>query len=421
VQRSARSPATRPCSRCARASRPSTSRAGRSRPTPTPPADVPRPVAVPRRLVPNVVKKVNQALSRADQIDHAEGKHERDWFAPIMADAEAGFGGPLNAYELMKAMIEAGAAGVHFEDQLASREEVRPHGRQGARPHVAVHPHAGRRAPRRRRDGRAHRARRPHRRRQREAPHQRPRRARPRLHRPREGRTAEGFYQLKGGVDCAIARALAYAPYADVCSGARPPPPTSTRRAVRRGRAQEVPGQAPRVQLLAELQLEEAPRRRDHREVPARARGHGVQVPVRDPGGLPHLNHAMFKLANDYKNRGMAAYSDCSSRVRRGEDGYTATRHQREVGTGYFDAVAEVISGGKASTLALHRVHREGPVLICRRCVCPQPRGRRSRWCSTQIATPSGVDERAVSTARSGAAPGRGSTRTPTAERHFVR
>jgi hypothetical protein len=154
-------------------------------------------------------------------------------------------------------------------------------------PTSPVHPHARRGAPRRRRDGRAHGARRPHRRRQRQAPHQRRRRARPALLAPAKGRTAEGFYHVKGGLECAIARGLAYAPYADL-SGARPARPTSRGQAVRRGRAQEVPRQDARLQLLAQLQLEEEPRRRDHRQVPARARGDGVQVPVRHPRGLPH-------------------------------------------------------------------------------------------------------------------------------------
>ncbi len=103
----------------------------------------------PANSVPALVRRINAALLRADQIEHAEGKRGRYWLAPIVADAEAGFGGPLNAFELMKSMIEAGAAGVHFEDQLASREEVRPHGRQGPGADQPVHPHADRGPPRR--------------------------------------------------------------------------------------------------------------------------------------------------------------------------------------------------------------------------------------------------------------------------------
>ena len=109
----------------------------------------------PANAAPELCRRINRTLQRADQIEHAEGGAQRDWFAPIVADAEAGFGGPLNGFEIMKAFIEAGAAGVHFEDQLASREEVRPPRRQGADPHPGPHPQPDRRAPRRRRHGRA--------------------------------------------------------------------------------------------------------------------------------------------------------------------------------------------------------------------------------------------------------------------------
>ncbi len=135
----------------------------------------------PANSVPAVVKRINNALLRADQIEHAEGKAHHDWLVPIVADAEAGFGGPLNAFELMKAMIEAGAAGVHFEDQLASEKKCGHMGGKVLVPTSPVPPHPRRRAPRRRRDGRAHAPRRPHRRRRRQAAHHRRRPARPAL------------------------------------------------------------------------------------------------------------------------------------------------------------------------------------------------------------------------------------------------
>ncbi len=133
----------------------------------------------PANTGPELARKINRTLQRADQIEHAEGGAKRDWFAPIVADAEAGFGGPLNCFEIMKAYIEAGVAGVHFEDQLASREEVRPSGRQGADPDPGRDPQPRCRAARGRRLRRPDRPRRPHRCRKRQADHQRRRRARP--------------------------------------------------------------------------------------------------------------------------------------------------------------------------------------------------------------------------------------------------
>ena len=182
----------------------------------------------PANAGPELCRRINRTLQRADQIEHSEGGAERDWFAPIVADAEAGFGGPLNCFEIMKAYIEAGAAGVHFEDQLASREEVRPPGRQGADPDPGAHPQPRLRAPGRRRHGRAHRHLRAHRRGVRQADHQRRGRARRRVpdgraHAggilPAEGRHGRGsLHQPRPGL-----RSLT-----PICCGGRRPSPTWT-------------------------------------------------------------------------------------------------------------------------------------------------------------------------------------------------
>ncbi|WNG42501.1 isocitrate lyase [Archangium violaceum] len=305
--------------------------------------------------VPNVVRRINSALRRADQIDHAEGKNDRYWFAPIMADAEAGFGGPLNAYELMKSMIEAGAAGVHFEDQLASEKKC---GHMGGKvlvptnnfirtltaarlaadvmgvPTILVartdadsakllmsdadeydHAFIDRKA----------------------------------------GRSAEGFYRLKGGLECAIARGLAYAPYADLIWCETSTPDLDQAKKFAEGIRAKFPNK-----LLAyncspsfnwKKNLDDKTIAKFQRELGAM----GYKFQFVTLAGFHALNYAMYELARNYKDRGMAAYSELQQKEFASEkDGYTATRHQREVGTGYFDKVAEVISGGCASTLALN-------------------------------------------------------------------
>ncbi|HYO65031.1 MAG TPA: isocitrate lyase [Archangium sp.] len=305
--------------------------------------------------VPNVVRRINSALRRADQIDHAEGKRDRYWFAPIMADAEAGFGGPLNAYELMKSMIEAGAAGVHFEDQLASEKKC---GHMGGKvlvptnnfirtltaarlaadvmgvPTLLVartdadsakllmsdadeydHAFIDRKA----------------------------------------GRSAEGFYRLKGGLECAIARGLAYAPFADLIWCETSTPDLDQARKFAEGIRKKFPNK-----LLAyncspsfnwKKNLDDQTIARVQRELGAM----GYKFQFVTLAGFHALNYSMYELARTYKDRGMAAYSEMQQKEFASEkDGYTATRHQREVGTGYFDKVAEVISGGCSSTLALN-------------------------------------------------------------------
>ena len=303
--------------------------------------------------VPNVVKRINQALQRADQIEHAEGKRTRDWFVPLVADAEAGFGGPLNAYELMKSMIEAGAAGVHFEDQLAAEKKC---GHMGGKVLVPTSQFLRTLTAARlaadvldvptlviaRTD--AHSAR--------LLTSDVDERDRPFLE-PGE-RTAEGFFRLRGGIECAIARGLAYAPYADLVWCETSTPDLAEAKQFAEAMHEEFPNK-----LLAyncspsfnwKKHLDEATTARFQREIGAM----GYKFQFVTLAGFHAVSHSMFELASAYRERGMAAYSEFQQREFGSEaSGYTATRHQREVGTGYFDQVAEVISGGKASTLAL--------------------------------------------------------------------
>ena len=306
----------------------------------------------PSNSVPQVVRKINQALQRADQIQHSEGKGDVDWFAPIVADAEAGFGGPLNVFEIMKAMIEAGAAGVHFEDQLASEKKC---GHMGGKvliptqsavrnlvaarlaadvmgvPTVLVartdanganlitsdvdpidHPFLT------------------------------------------GGRTPEGFYRVDSGLDSAIARGLAYAPYSDLvwCETSEP----SLKEAERFADSlhKQFPGKLLAYNCSPSFNWRQ---KLDEKTIAAFQRtlgemGYAFQFITL--AGFHALNYSMFKLALGYKDQGMAAYSALQQDEFGLESaGYTATKHQREVGTGYFDEVAQAISGGQSSTTAL--------------------------------------------------------------------
>ena len=239
----------------------------------------------PADSVPNVVRRINRALQRADQIEHAEGKMNHHWFAPIVADAEAGFGGPLNAFELMKSMIEAGAAAVHFEDQLSSEKKCGHLGGKVLIPtsHFIRTLVAARLAADvcgvpalviARTDANSAKL----------------------LTSdvdPRDRafctgpRTAEGYFRITGGLDMAIARGLAYAPYADLLWCETSTPDLDEARRFAEAIHAQLPGQAAGLQLLAVVQLAAAPARGDHRPLPAGAGGHGLQVPVRHPGGLP--------------------------------------------------------------------------------------------------------------------------------------
>ena len=307
----------------------------------------------PANSVPAVVRRINAALLRADEIENAEGKGgARYWLAPIVADAEAGFGGPLNAFELMKAMIEAGASGVHFEDQLSSEKKCGHLGGKvliptgqfirtliAARLAADVSDVAAIIVARTDADS-------------------------ARLLTSdvdeRDGpfltatRTPEGFYGITGGPDMAIARGLAYAPHADLiwCETSTPD------LAEARKFAEAIHAKYPRKMLAYNCspsfnwkkKLDSHTIARFQRELGAM----GYKFQFVTLAGFHALNHTMFQLARDYKERGMAAYAELQEAEFAAEQyGYTATKHQREVGTGYFDEVMQVITGGAASTLAL--------------------------------------------------------------------
>jgi isocitrate lyase len=308
----------------------------------------------PADSVPAVVRRINRALLRADQIEHAEGTSSRYWLVPIMADAEAGFGGPLNAFELMKAMIEAGAAGVHFEDQVASEKKcghlggkvLVPTG-QFVRTLVAARLAAD----------------------VMDVPTVLVARTdadsarlimsdvdpRDREFIVKGERTPEGFFRLRGGLECAIARALAYAPYADMLWCETSTPDLAEARRFAEAVHARFPGK-----LLAyncspsfnwKRNLDDAAIAAFQRELGAM----GYKFQFVTLAGFHALNHGMFQLARGYRDRGMSAYTELQQAEFAAErDGYTAVRHQHEVGTGYFDRVAEVLSAGAASTLALH-------------------------------------------------------------------
>ncbi|MBK6691727.1 MAG: isocitrate lyase [Myxococcales bacterium] len=303
--------------------------------------------------VPNVVSRINAALTRADQIDHAEGKGERYWFAPLIADAEAGFGGPLNAFELMKSMIEAGASGVHFEDQLAAEKKC---GHMGGKVLVPTSQFIRTLAAARlaadvldvstlliaRTDAQSARL----------LTSDIDERDQPFIE--RGARTPEGFFHLKGGLDCAIARGLAYAPYADLiwCETSTPDLAEAKRfaEAIRARYPNKLLAYNCSPSFNWRKNLDDATIAKFQRELGAM----GYKFQFVTLAGFHSLNYSMYELARKYKDRGMAAYSELQQAEFSAEkDGYTATRHQREVGTGYFDQVTEVLSAGKASTLAL--------------------------------------------------------------------
>ena len=306
----------------------------------------------PANSVPALVRRINHALQRADQIYHAEGEIDIDWFAPIVADGEAGFGGPLNVFELTKAMIEAGAAGVHFEDQLASEKKCGHMGGKVLVPTSTAIKHlvAARLAADvcdvpmiliARTDA--------------------------------NGadlltndvdecdrefltgeRTPEGFFRVRAGLDQAISRAQSYAPFADMiwCETSEPSLAEAKRF------AENVHAKFP-DKLLAyncspsfnwKKKLDGASITKFQRELGAM----GYKFQFVTLAGFHALNASMFNLARDYRDHGMAAYAALQEAEFAAErDGYSATKHQREVGTGYFDLVAQIISDGNSSTTAL--------------------------------------------------------------------
>lgn len=307
----------------------------------------------PANSVPDVVRKINQAFQRADQIDHAEGRNGIDWFAPIVADAEAGFGGNLNAFELMKAMIEAGAAAVHFEDQLAAAKKC---GHMGGKVLVPTQEFIQKLIAARLAadvmgvptlllartdangaglitsdvDERDHQF-------------------------FTGDRTVEGFFSVRAGLDQAIARGLAYAPYADLVWCETSEPNLEEARRFAEAIHDQYPGK-----LLAyncspsfnwKKKLDDATIAKFQRELGAM----GYKFQFITLAGFHALNLAMFELAREYRNSGMTAYAQLQEIEfeRAADSDYRAVKHQSFVGTGYFDSIAQAISGGTSSTTAL--------------------------------------------------------------------
>jgi isocitrate lyase len=303
--------------------------------------------------VPTVVKRINNTLQRADQLHHAEGKDEIDWFAPIVADAEAGFGGVLNAHELMKAMIEAGAAGVHYEDQLAS---VKKCGHMGGKVLVPTREAIEKLVAARlaadimgvptllfaRTDAEAANL----------LTSDVDENDKPFL---TGERTAEGFYRVRNGFDQAASRGLAYAAYADLvwCETGTPDLEFARRF------AEAIHAKYPDKMLAYNCSpsfnwkrnLDDATIVKFQRELGAM----GYKFQFITLAGFHALNYSMFDLARGYAKEQMTAYVKLQEAEFAAEKyGYTATKHQREVGTGYFDQLTQVIQGGQSSTTALH-------------------------------------------------------------------
>lgn len=306
----------------------------------------------PSNSVPHLVKRISQALQRADQIAHSEGRTATDWFAPIVADAEAGFGGALNVFELTKMMIEAGAAGLHLEDQLSSEKKCGHMGGKVLLPTAAAIRNliaarlaadvcsvptiliartdaAGATLMTSDIDERDERF-------------------------LTGDRTTEGFFRLRGGMDQAIARAISYAPYADMLWFETSHPDLSEAKKFSEAVRAKYPGKLLAYNCSPSFNwkgmLDSKTIAAFQRELGAM----GYKFQFVTVAGFHALNYSMFKLAHAYSRRGMAAYSELQENEFAAEkDGYTAAKHQHEVGTGYFDEVAKVIGGGELSTAAL--------------------------------------------------------------------
>ncbi len=308
----------------------------------------------PANSVPVVVRRINNALRRADQIATLEGDRGTEWMAPIIADAEAGFGGPLNAFELMRAMIEAGASGVHFEDQLASEKKC---GHLGGKVLVPVSQHIRTLNAARlaadvegvptvllcRTDSHAAQL----------LTTDVDERDRPFL---TGERTSEGFFRIAPGrgVDYAIARSLAYAPYADLLWWETSEPNLEEAERFADAIHAAFPGKMLAYNCSPSFNWRKKLADDKIADFQRAIGAMGYKFQFVTLAGFHALNHSMFQLARGYAARGMAAYSELQQAEFASEaDGYTATRHQREVGTGWFDAVAVTASGGRSSTTAM--------------------------------------------------------------------
>src|SRR3989344_3162680 len=309
----------------------------------------------PANSVPSLVKKLNNALLRADQIEHAEEKGvQRYWLAPIVADAEAGFGGPLNAFELMKSMIEAGAAGIHFEDQLASEKKC---GHMGGKVLVPVNQFIRTLTAARlaadvcdvptllvaRTDAESAKL----------ITSDIDERDQPYL---TGERTEEGFFYFREGTELerCIARGLAYAPLADLLWMETSTPDLEQAKAFAEGIHAEFPGKMLAYNCSPSFNWKKHLDEKTIASFQQQLGEMGYKFQFVTLAGFHSLNHGMFELAHGYRDRGMAAYSRLQQLEFASENlGYSATRHQREVGTGYFDKVREVIDGKEGVTAAL--------------------------------------------------------------------
>jgi isocitrate lyase len=303
--------------------------------------------------VPTVVKRINNALARADQIQHMEGEGEIDYFAPIVADAEAGFGGVLNAFELMKSLIQAGAAGVHFEDQLASAKKC---GHMGGKVLVTTQEAVQKLVAARlaadvlgvptillaRTDAEAANL----------------------LTSDIDDidkpfctgeRTAEGFYRVRNGLEQALARGIAYADYADMVWCETGTPDLEFAKQFAEGVRRKHPGKMLAYNCSPSFNwkrnLDDVTIAKFQRELGAM----GYKFQFITLAGFHALNFSMFELAYGYAGEGMTAFVEMQQKeFAAAEKGFTAVKHQREVGTSYFDDVTQVVQGGKSSTTALH-------------------------------------------------------------------
>src|SRR5437870_7558166 len=307
----------------------------------------------PVNSVPSVVRRINSTFMRADQIQHAEGKSDVDFFAPIVADAEAGFGGVLNAFELMKAMIDAGAAGVHFEDQLAS---VKKCGHMGGKVLVPTQEAVQKLVAARlaadvlgvptvllaRTDAEAADI----------VTSDVDENDKPFI---TGERTSEGFYKTRKGFDQALSRGLAYAEYADMVWCETGTPDLEFARKFAEGIRKKFPGKMLAYNCSPSFNwkrnLDDAAIGKFQRELGAM----GYKFQFITLAGFHALNYSMFELAYGYARDNMSAFVALQEKeFAAAEKGFTAVKHQREVGTGYFDQITQVCTGGKASTQALH-------------------------------------------------------------------
>jgi isocitrate lyase len=308
----------------------------------------------PADSVPAVVRRINATLKRADELHHAEGDDSIDWFKPIVADAEAGFGGVLNAFELMKQMIDAGAAGVHFEDQLSSAKKC---GHMGGKVLVPTQDAINKLAAARlaadvsnvptvllaRTDAESANL----------LTSDVDERDRPFID-ASKGRTSEGFFQVKAGMDQAVARGLAYAPYADLlwCETGKPDLEEAKHfaEAIHRKFPDKLLAYNCSPSFNWKRKLDDTTIAKFQRELGAM----GYKFQFITLAGFHALNYSMFELARGYKSQQMTAYVALQQAEFAAEaNGYTATKHQREVGAGYFDAVTQTVSGGNSSVTAL--------------------------------------------------------------------